>query len=100
MKAPGWVPGAIKRPLRAFVAALARNRVRWSGRRVGAALVYHRVSPTDHNSSEILTTHHRDVFEALRMLRSMPELQPFTPETLLGAVAQLLALAHPSARTA
>ena len=89
-----------------------------------------------------------DGFEALRMLRAMPELQllvtdvvmpglsgfelashilagrdvpvlfvsaypqsgtdipgpllqkPFTAETLLGVVAQLLALAHPSARTA
>jgi peptidoglycan/xylan/chitin deacetylase (PgdA/CDA1 family) len=87
MKAPGWVPGAIKRPLRAFVAALARNRVRWSGRRVGAALVYHRVSPTDHNSSEILTTHHRDVFEAqLRHVRSHYEVVPASE--LTDAVAR------------
>lgn len=87
MRAPRWVPDAIKRPLRVAVAALARNWVRWSGRRVGAALVYHRISPTDHDSCEILTTHHRDVFEAqLRHLRSHYEVVPASE--LMDAVAR------------
>ena len=87
MRLPRWVPEVLKRPLRAAVAALARNRVRWSGRRVGAALVYHRISLTGHDSSEFLATHAREVFEEhLRHLRSRYEVVPASE--LMEAVAR------------
>lgn len=87
MRLPRWLPEAVKRPLRAAVATLARNGVRWSGRRVGAALVYHRISLTDHDSSELLATHARDVFEEhLRHLRSHYEVVPASE--LMDAVAR------------
>ena len=86
MRAPRWVPELLKRPLRAAVAGLARNWVRWSGRRVGAALVYHRLSLTDHDSSELLATHGLGVFEEqLRHLRSHYEVVPASE--LMDAVA-------------